>query len=325
MKKALLIGINYYDNPSITNLNCCHNDVDNVNYLLSNNYENGEKSPKNFTCDILKSSTGGEKLTKSVLKPRIEAFFKDSGTDVAIFYFSGHGYEDSLGGYLVTQDASGYNEGVPFKDILQYANNSMIKDIIIILDCCNSGNMGASTLGNIEMTHIRKGISILTSSLSDQNSYEQDGNGVFTKHICEALEGANSDLQGNIKLSHIYEYVDNMLDPLLQRPTFKSNASRLIKIRESKPRIPYSTLTTIVEYFKGPDFYLSLSPSYEPTAKPRNLEHESVFKNLQKMASVGLITPVGEEHMYFAAMNQKGCKLTNYGKQYWYLLSMGRI
>ena len=35
-----------------------------------------------------------------------------------------------------------------------------------------------------------------------------------------------------------------------------------------------------------------------------------VFKDLQKMEGVGLVVPVDEEHMYYAAMNSTACKLT---------------
>ncbi|MCC3403956.1 caspase family protein, partial [Eubacterium callanderi] len=35
--------------------------------------------------------------------------------------------------------------------------------------------------------------------------------------------------------------------------------------------------------------------------------------------SVGLIEPVDEEHMYFAAMNSKSCRLTPLGLHYWKL------
>ena len=54
-------------------------------------------------------------------------------------------------------------------------------------------------------------------------------------------------------------------------------------------------------------------------------EHVKVFKKLQKLESVGLIEPVGAEHMYFAAMNSMGCKLTTLGQYYWKLLSEKRI
>jgi len=34
---------------------------------------------------------------------------------------------------------------------------------------------------------------------------------------------------------------------------------------------------------------------------------------------VGLVVPVGAEHMYFAAMESKYCKLTALGYHYWHL------
>jgi hypothetical protein len=43
------------------------------------------------------------------------------------------------------------------------------------------------------------------------------------------------------------------------------------------------------------------------------------MKDLQKFEGVGLVIPVGEEHMYFAAMNSKSCRLTALGFQYWRL------
>lgn len=54
-----------------------------------------------------------------------------------------------------------------------------------------------------------------------------------------------------------------------------------------------------------------------PYANPSNT---SVFLDLQKLEGIGLVVPVGEEHMYFAAMNSKSCKLTSLGKQYWRLV-----
>ena len=44
------------------------------------------------------------------------------------------------------------------------------------------------------------------------------------------------------------------------------------------------------------------------------------YKNrFQLFESVGLIEPVGAEHMYFAAMKSKSCKLTALGLHYWRL------
>jgi hypothetical protein len=70
---------------------------------------------------------------------------------------------------------------------------------------------------------------------------------------------------------------------------------------------------------------LPLAPSYEPTALPRDAEHEATFAILQKCRAAKLVEPVGEEHMYYAAMNSKSCRLTPLGKLYWSMAKQGRI
>ena len=43
------------------------------------------------------------------------------------------------------------------------------------------------------------------------------------------------------------------------------------------------------------------------------------------MEGVGLIVPVDEEHMYYAAMNSKSCRLTALGAQYWRLANENKL
>ena len=91
----------------------------------------------------------------------------------------------------------------------------------------------------------------------------------------------------------------------------------------------------ISTYFKTEDFKFNLDPSFEPTnriGETHNIiepyadtKHISIFADLQKLEGVGLVVPVGEEHMYFAAMNSKSCELTAVGKQYWRLVKEDRI
>jgi len=38
-----------------------------------------------------------------------------------------------------------------------------------------------------------------------------------------------------------------------------------------------------------------------------------------------VLVPVGEDHMYYAAMNSKSCKLTVLGAHYWSLVKNERI
>ena len=49
------------------------------------------------------------------------------------------------------------------------------------------------------------------------------------------------------------------------------------------------------------------------------------FKILQKYNRINLVVPVDAEHMYFAAMNSKSCKLTILGEHYWKLVNKEQI
>ena len=81
----------------------------------------------------------------------------------------------------------------------------------------------------------------------------------------------------------------------------------------------------IIELFPiiGEEF--ALDPEYEPESKKHVQKKMEKFAILQKYNRVNLVVPVGEKHMYCAAMNSKSCKLTDLGKHYWRLVKKGRI
>jgi hypothetical protein len=43
------------------------------------------------------------------------------------------------------------------------------------------------------------------------------------------------------------------------------------------------------------------------------------------MTEFAIVVPVGEQHMYWAAINSKSCKLTPFGKRYWRLVKHNRV
>lgn len=323
MKKALIVGIDHYNNPQ-NNLKGCINDAESITKLLSNHYGKGTESGEpNFNCKLLRSVPAvktKDSITRPRLKKEIKELLEDNEADVALFYFSGHGYESSLGGYLVTQDACEYDEGVTFSDIMIYANNSSIKEVIIIIDCCHSGSLGEVAIANNHIATLRKGISILTASTAEQQALEKNGQGVFTQLICNALKGGNADILGNVKLTHLYEHVDRSLGPWEQRPTFKSNSARLSVLRKAAPKIPYITFKRILESFPGPDYCFPLDEEFVPSLGHGVKTKERMYKDLQKFANNGLIKPINAEHMYYAARDGKHCVLTENGKQYWDLI-----
>lgn len=321
MKKALVVGINnYLSSP----LRCCINDASGVATVLETHGDGSPNFDVRLEIDV---------KTKSKLKTMIvELFFGNS--DIALLYFSGHGYLNEIGGYLVTPDHERYDEGISMDEILVLVNQSKSKDKIVILDCCHSGALGTPTIGG-GASQLHDGVSILTASRDDEPSLEINGHGVFTNLLLDALQGGASDLRGHISPGGVYAYIDQALGAWEQRPVFKTNVTRFTSLRTVTPQVPLDTLRKITEYFPTPQNEFKLDPSYEdtntkdvkhvvvePYAKPENV---AVLKNLQKFQSVGLVVPINSEYMYFAAMESKSCRLTALGYHYWRLVKDKRI
>ncbi|WP_249308275.1 hypothetical protein [Lederbergia citrea] len=182
---------------------------------------------------------------------------------------------------------------------------------------------------------IGEGVSILTASRDFQVSLEIEGQGVFTNLLLDALRGGASDLRGYITPGSVYAYIDQALGSWDQRPVFKTNISKFTSLKTVQPQIPITTIRNLVNYFPSPEEEFQLNPSFEDTNSP-NIEHKVVepyasednvatFKELQKLESIGLVVPTDEDHMYFAAMNSKSCKLTALGYHYWRLVKDRRI
>jgi hypothetical protein len=317
MKKALVIGINSYPTSP---LNGSINDAAGVANVLETH---GDGAP-NFGV-ILKTNVHNKSDLKGLI---VDLFSGDP--DTALLYFSGHGFADETGGFIVTPDHKKYDEGISMDEILQLANNSKAKDKIIILDCCRSGYLG-SPKALKGTSHLEVGVSILTSSKDDENSMEVNGHGVFTNLLIDALQGGAADLRGHITPGGIYAYIDQALGPWEQRPVFKTNVTRFTSLREITPRVSKEILRKLTAYFPTPQDNYQLNPSFEDT-NALDIEHKviephadpdkvAIFKNLQKLQSIGLVVPVDEQHMYYAAMNSKSCRLTALGYHYWNLVN----
>lgn len=316
MKRALIVGLNNY--PGDAKLHGCINDANNVCKAIATN---GDGAP-NFDCKLLTDEVFP--VTKGKLNTEIRNLF-DCKCDTVLLYFSGHGFMHSSGGYIVTPDYSEGDEGILMDNILNQANSSQATNKIIILDCCHSGAFGSPKLTNGNLTQISEGVTILTASRDNESAMESNGCGLFTSLLLDGLNGSASDLMGNITLANIYSFVDSALGAWDQRPIFKTNVSEFAPIKKIQPLIDVKILRKLCSYFITPDFQYQLDPSFEDTTENPNLDNVAVFKELQKLQSVGLVTPCDAPFMYFAAMNSKSCKLTVLGHRYWKLAKDRKI
>lgn len=313
VKRALLVGIDHYAN--FTDLAGCVNDATALKPLLAHN----EDDSINFHCKMLTVAVERDDLLEELTA------LLAGGADVALLYFAGHGTVVNGDTVLMTTNASQQTPGVKFSEVLERIAASSVREVVVILDCCFSGNAGGVPVLATGAAHLRDGMSILTASRGDQTSAEVRGRGVFSTYLEEALDGGAADVLGHVTVAGLYAYISELFGAWDQRPTFKANIDRLQDLRVCKPAVPLPTLRLLAEWFPTPDHVFPLDPSYEPDADPDHPEHEAVFEQLQKCRANKLIEPVGTDHMYYAAMNSTGCTLTALGKHYRQLAEQEKI
>jgi uncharacterized caspase-like protein len=285
-----------------------------------------QNNSPNFDCKALTAPLAGgtSNVTRGLLREQLGRLFKDSA-DVALFHFSGHGTANNLDGYLVTQDAQRYDEGVSMGEVLKLANDSKASEVVIFLDCCFSGTLGNPPVIDNAKALLREGVSILTASRGDQPSVETGGGGLFTSLVVDALEGGAADLLGAVSAPAIYAYVEAALGAWDQRPLFKSHVSRVLPLRYCDPPVERTILRRLPNLFPLPAEDKPLDPTYERTSLNAHQQNVKVFEDLQSLNRVHIVEPVGVSHMYDAAMQSKACRLTPSGLYYWRLAKGNRI
>lgn len=317
MRKALIVGIDYY--AHVNRLGGCVNDSYTVRQVL----ERHGDGTKNFDVLLKTASDATTAINKDEMKSLIADLFNDE-TEVALLYFSGHGYIDSDSGYLITTDCQTGDDGVSMDEIMTYVNNSRSKNKVVILDCCHSGQFGdVAALGNRAV--LSEGTTILTASARDQYAVEDDGRGLFTGLLVDALNGSAANLVGEISPGSVYAHIDRSLGAWSQRPIFKTNVRSFISLRKVNPPISLEDLKKIDDLFPDKGYEFKLDPSFEPSSSVANETNAEKFRILQKYNRLNLVVPVGAEHMYYAAMESKSCKLTIVGEHYWTLVKEERI
>lgn len=324
MRRALIVGINHYEhgNP----LFGCVDDAHAVKAAL----ERHDGGSVNFDCLLLTGTGSSDRVDRSALKDNIAELFR-SDVEIALFYFSGHGHLEATGGYLLATDSRRGDEGVSLNEILTIANSSPAKNKVIVLDSCHSGIAGAPP-ENQDIAALSEGLTILTASTREQYATEEDGRGVFTTLFVDALGGSAANLTGDITLGSIYAHIDQSLGAWEQRPVFKTNVKEFVSIKKVQPPISIFDLRRIIELFSLPGFEYSLDPSYEPEMKgrdpgmpPPDIENTKVFAVLQQYNRLNLLVPMDVPHMWNAAMESTGCRLTALGEHYRRLVEKGRI
>jgi hypothetical protein len=330
MRKALIAGIDHY--AAIGNLSGCVNDA----YAVKAALERNADGTLNFsTPQVLTGVSSAQSVRKKDLKDAVRQLFADD-SEIALFYFAGHGYIEDTGGFLCSSDSETGDDGLALSEVMTLANSSKAKNKVIVLDSCHSGAAGDRTM-QAGLAEISDGVTIMTASTADQYSYEAPGGGagVFTSLFVDALNGAAANLVGDITPGSVYAHIDQSLGPWAQRPVFKTNVKTFVSLRKAEPPIALADLQALTTHFPTPDFDFRLDPSFEPERSKEQREDPAIpppdpvntvtFSVLQKYVKVNLVRPVDAPHMWHAAIQSKSCQLTVLGQHYWNLVDKALI
>jgi len=317
LRKALVVGIDHY--PHITPLAGCVNDARAVKAMLDRHADGSV----NFGTRLMVSTGPQDVFTRKELKEAVRELFADD-SEVALFYFAGHGYIETTGGYLCAGDCESGDDGLALSEFMTLANEGKAKNKIMMLDSCYSGALGTSFI-NRDVSEISDGMTILTASTKGQYAAEVNGGVVFTGLLLHALGGAAANLLGDVTPGAVYAHIDQSLAAWGQRPVFKTNVHRFVSLRRAEPPFLLQDLRRISELFPRAGFEFPLDPAYEPTHETADPAKNAVFAILQQYHRNGLLVPVGAPHMWHAAVESKAVKLTALGEHYRRLAVKGLI
>lgn len=324
MRKALVVGVDYYDH--INALHGCVNDAHSVKSMLDRDSDGSV----NFHVKLLTATGPSQLVPRKKFREAIQELFQDKH-EIALLYFAGHGYIEATGGYLCPSDCESGDDGIPLSEIMTMANQSPSENKIIVLDSCHSGVAATNPL--VPVAEISEGVTVLTASTAEQYATEENGSGIFTTLLVDALSGGAANLVGDVTPGSVYAHIDQSLGAWAQRPVFKTNVRTFVSLRRVQPPIALEELRRLAEFFPEPGYEYQLDPSYEPhrsgaegaDVPDPNPENTAILSILQNYVRVNLATPVGAPHMWHAAMEGKTCTLTALGEHYRRLVAEGMI
>jgi helicase len=197
--KGLFIGIDRYASPEINWLSCASRDATALHALFTDTF-GGDTA---FLTDA--------QATVTAIRERFEQLVASDPDDIVVIAFSGHGTETHE---LVAYDTDRYDfdaTAIPLTTLADWCARIPARRLLIILDCCFSGGMGAKALQvegvprdipsvESKLNQISgQGRVILTASGPTEKAWESSrlGHGYLTLYLLEALQGPPEIREGD--------------------------------------------------------------------------------------------------------------------------------
>lgn len=250
-RDALVVGINKYQDDNLRNLKAPAEDAEALALMLE---EYGEfqvwRFPEAIGANTRKPYVAKTKeFSLSDLEDALVKLFKPEGRqvpDTALFYFSGHGLRKNKGvqeGYLATSDVNSSLSfyGLSLQWLRRLLQESPIRQQIIWLDCCHSGellNFNEADPGEQGQARDR---CFIGASREFEPAYQSLGSdySVLTKVLLEGLD-PNRCPQKWITTISLTDFINEHLRHENQRPVFTNFGSPINLTRTLDTPIPVS-------------------------------------------------------------------------------------
>jgi hypothetical protein len=329
-RRALVVGINTYGGGN--DLAASVADAQSMAEVLSRHKD----KEKNFDCIVwLDKTEDGLPVTRPKLRAALNKLFNFDG-DV-LLYFSGHGFLSKTGGLLCTSDATKDDLGIPMQEVVDLALQSPAHHVLLVLDCCHSGDIANPTMANKDggrspLATLRENMTVIAASHAREEAVEAAGHGLFTAALLDALEGGAADHMGFVTAPALYSYVGRRFTGWDQRPVYKTNATDILTVRECEPLIERLQLRQLTTHFPTVDHKYRLDPEFEPEDEhgnvkdPVNKEKVAIAQLFKSYRDAGLLKPSDPKlQLYWAARRSDTVELTPRGREYWWLLVNDKI
>ncbi|MGB3293761.1 MAG: NB-ARC domain-containing protein, partial [Phormidesmis sp.] len=226
-RDALIVGINQYPKDLLSPFSAPANDAEGVAQVLA---EYGDFLVKRLPETRIEpyQVCGETKVKSGELKRAIAQLLNPKGKQIphtVLLYFSGHGWQDSqedtVDCYLATSDIDPDEDkfGVSFDWLKKQLEQSKVRQQIVILDCCNSGDL----LNFETVISARKGESqvryFITACRDIEPAYTAaDGvYSIFTKSLIDGLHPSRMP-NGKVTNTDLTQYLEQTLRGEPQKP-----------------------------------------------------------------------------------------------------------
>jgi uncharacterized caspase-like protein len=210
-KKAVVIGINEYEDPGFGKLKYAENDARAI-YDVLINPDIGDFAKEDVTLLSGKSKSEVEESLETVLS-------EAKKDDLVFIYFAGHGKLDKSGSLCLAARNTKIDRllatSVHLEQIRRIIDQSDCRRVVFIIDSCFSGAVGQSfRSGDVPAEALEQisgqGKVIISASQAFERARERDdiGHGIFTHSLVKGLEEgeADRDETGYISIEELYRY-----------------------------------------------------------------------------------------------------------------------